>query len=110
VSIPRQSGKESKNDVPDEYKAIRPYRGEAPRETAERAMDQIQGKGNWNRGTREGLFDKLKKYYGAHFRDPKELPPLVAPADIAGNEMEALLQNPEQNGAQQPVVALWIAH
>jgi hypothetical protein len=69
-------------------------------------MDQIQGKGNWNRATREGLFDKLKKFYGEHYKDPKEiLPPPVPPTDITGRDIEASLPNQEENSDQQPSVA-----
>ncbi|MBS0547722.1 MAG: hypothetical protein JSR24_08240 [Proteobacteria bacterium] len=90
VPVPRQSGKEAKNDVPQEYKGLRPYRGETPRETAERAMDEIEGKGNWTRATRKRLFDKLKKFYGEHFQDPKEIPPpAITPTDAFGRDIEA---------------------
>jgi hypothetical protein len=92
VPIPRQSGADGAKDIPSwaRQQGTRPYVSETPVETATRAMNERYGEGGWSRETHGKEFQKLQKYYGRHFEDPKEAPaPYEGPYDIPGGEREA---------------------
>jgi hypothetical protein len=69
-------------------------------------MNRKYGEGGWNRRTEQGLFDRLKKHYGAHYQDPKEMPGSYdGPHGIPGGDREVSIPSPEENGSMQSVVA-----
>jgi hypothetical protein len=72
--IPRLSGKEAADDTPSWARGIPRRVGETPRDYAKRLMDDRFGEGKW--GKKLPDFNKLKKWGGRAWRDPKSVLPL----------------------------------
>ena len=91
--VPNQSGKQGAKDIPTwaRQQGTRPYLDETPTETATRAMNERYGKENWDGGGEHYReFNQLKKFYGRHFQNPKDLPgPFEAPYGLPGGDREA---------------------
>jgi hypothetical protein len=76
--IPRQSGKESADNVPSWARGNPRRVRETPRDYAKRLMDNRYGPGNWRGTGGQSEFNRIKKFGERGFRNPKE----AAPADI----------------------------
>ena len=73
VRIPRQSGKESADDIPS-WARGKPRRvGETPVQFAKRLMDEKYGRGGWDDRIKE--FNRLRKWGSRAFRDPRSILP-----------------------------------